>query len=84
MKKEKLEVERYEKEYNREKYYIYIIPEDDDKMTNFYIQKAGYSFISMEIGLLTEQLETSIEEYIENNLGEWAYSYDLDIEKLES
>lgn len=80
-----LEIERYEYNYRDNDYLIYLIEnEEDESITDFYIQKKGNGNISHTIGLNIDNLEIEIDEFINNNLEEWVKICLLDIEKLEN
>lgn len=81
---EMIEIERYEYDYKKDKYLIYLIEnEDDENITDFYIQKKGYGNISHIIGIDIDKLEVDVNEYIKDNLKEWVDFCLADIEKLE-
>ena len=81
---EMLEIARYEYDYKKGKYLVYLIEnEEDENVTDFYIQKKGYGNISHTIGFNIDELETDIDEYIKDNLKEWVDICLSDIEKLE-
>lgn len=79
-----IEMERYAYTKNKNKYLVYLIEnEDDEKITDFYIQKKDAGIISHAIGLNVDELETEIDEFINDNLDEWIEICLSDIEKLE-
>lgn len=81
---EMIEIERYEYDYKKDKYLIYLIEnEEDENITDFYIQKKGYGNISHIIGIDIDKLEVDVNEYIKDNLKEWVDFCLADIEKLE-
>lgn len=80
-----LEIERYTYTKKKDKYLVYLIEnEDDENITDFYIQKKESGIISHAVGLNIDDLEIEIDEFIENNLDEWIKICLSDIEKLES
>jgi len=83
MKKESLNIEKYIYNIENEEYIIYLIPEENNS-TEFYIQKKDYGVISLAIGIDTNKLECSIEEFIEDNITEWVENCEDDIDKLEN
>lgn len=77
-------IERYTYNKEKDRYFVYLIEdEDDEKTTDFYIQKKGYGIISHVIGLNIDELEVELNEFINNNLDEWIEVCLSDIEKLE-
>lgn len=78
---ELIEIMKYKLNINGEIYLIYV--KSEDELTEFYIQKETYGIISFEIGLNLEKLGCGIENFIEDNINEWVYSYEQDLEKLE-
>lgn len=69
MKKEDLKITRYEIEKGKEKYLLYLIPEDN--VLSFYIQKVGYGDLYHTVGLLSDKVPEDIEILINNNIENW-------------
>lgn len=80
-----LKAERYTYTKKKDKYLIYLIEnEDDQNITDFYIQKKESGIISHTVGLNINDLEIEVDEFIENNLDEWIKICLFDIKKLEN
>ena len=75
-----INVKVYEYEIAKETYYIYVY-KTEDNMTEFYVGKKGYGIIRFEVGYEIEKLNKTIEDFINENLVEWAYFYNEDIEE---
>lgn len=82
MQKENLTIKKFIFKSDSSNYIIYLFPGDDD-YTDFYIQKEGYGFMSLEIGIDLRELEISIENFIESNIESWITDCELDILKIE-
>jgi len=83
MKKSNLSIETYTINHNNEEYILYLFP-DEENFTNIYMKRNQIGIISLCIGIKVEDLNCSLEEFIENNVEEWIEDYDNEIEDLEN
>ena len=83
MNKEKISVEKYVYTKNGTEYLIYMFPEEDH-FTQFYIQKKDYGLISHTVGVHIEDVDSSIEEFINNNIDNWIDICEDNIQTLEN
>lgn len=85
MEKLNLQIEKYSFIYdNNDTYFVYSIQSTQDKAyTDFYIQKENYGFISFCISLNMKEIDSTNEEFINENIMEWIDLYEDDIEVLE-
>ena len=75
-----IKVKVYEYDILGETYLVYVSKGEND-LTNFYVSKKGYGIIRYSIGVNIKELDISIEEFINANLIEWIYFYNLDMEE---
>lgn len=75
-----IKVKVYEYDILSETYLVYVSKGEDD-LTNFYVGKKGYGIIRYSIGVNMKELDLSVEEFINENLIEWIYFYNLDMEE---
>lgn len=74
-----INVKVYDYEIAKETYYIYVY-KTEDNMTGFYVRKKDYGIIKFEVGIEIEKLNKTIEEFIDENIIEWAYFYNEEVE----
>lgn len=75
-----INVKVYEYEiFAKETYYIYVYKAEDN-MTEFYVRKKGYGIIRFEVGFEIEKSNKTIEEFIDENIIEWAKFYSEEVE----
>lgn len=85
MKKEEMGITKYLVNFNDNDYTIYLMANEEQKdFTDFYIQKKGYGLISHVVGININELDCSVETFIDDNLTEWIESCEDDIHSLET
>lgn len=69
------------KEYEilKETYLVYINEKED--WTEFYISKKEYGIISFMIGLDLNKIGVNLDQFIHDNLIEWIYNYNSNMEE---
>lgn len=77
MKSEMVQYLKYTVNVNGKTYLVFTKAED--KVTRFYIQREGYGIIRFMIGLDLSILGCTEEDYISNNIDEWAEEYDEEV-----
>lgn len=77
MKSEMVQYLKYTVNVNGKTYLVFT--KTEDKVTRFYIQREGYGIISFMIGLDLSILGCAEEEYISDNIDEWAEEYDEEV-----
>lgn len=83
MKKSNLSIETYTITHNNEEYIIYLFPIEHN-FKGIYMKRKQVGIISFCIGIKVEDLNCSLEEFIEDNLEDWVEDYESEIEDLEN
>lgn len=77
MKSEMVQYVKYTVNVNGKTYLVFT--KTEDKVTRFYIQREGYGIIRFMIGLDLSILGCAEEDYISDNIDEWAEEYDEEV-----
>lgn len=68
-----IQIKRYRHKNKKDKYYIYLIDDTDDKdVVNFYIQKKGYANLFHVASIDIDDLPDE-ENYINENISDWIF-----------
>ena len=81
--KEVISIEKFEIELYNKTYFILVYKKSENGFYEFYITEEDNSIISFCVGSQITDITSTIEEFIGNNIINWIYLYNKELDILE-
>jgi len=76
---EEIKIKILEIKILKDTYLIFIY--EKENFTEFYVSKKDYGIIKFAIGVNLNEINKTLEDFVNDNLIEWIYNYNLDMEE---